>query len=188
MGGMSQPLLEIDGASVMRGGALAAGGTLALDNLSFVVRSGEHVALLGPNGSGKTTLIGLLTRREWPLRRADGRPPVRLLGRELGDVFELRRQMGIISPDDDRGFIAERCTALEAVLSGFFAARGIWRRQVSAEQEAAARAALERLGVADLAARRTDAMRTGQLRRGLIARALVHQPPLLLLDEPTNHL
>ncbi|MBI5832596.1 MAG: ATP-binding cassette domain-containing protein [Armatimonadetes bacterium] len=177
---MSSPLLQIDGATLVKGA-----GAVILDNLSLSVAHGEHLALLGANGSGKTSLIGLLTRREWPLLRPDRQPVVRLFGEATWDVHELRRLMGIVTPEMDRDFVAERCTAREAVLSGFFAARGLWRRDITPAMESATTAALARLDVSHLADRRLDTMSTGEVRRILIARALVHRPPALLLDEPT---
>ena len=183
MASMSSPLLQIDGATLVKGA-----GAVILDNLSLAVARGEHLALLGANGSGKTSLIGLLTRREWPLLRADRQPVVRLFGETTWDVFELRRLMGIVTPDMDRDFIAERCTAREAVLSGFFAARGLWHRDITPAMEAAAAESLARMSVDHLADRRLDTMSTGEVRRILIARALVHRPPALLLDEPTSGL
>ena len=68
------PLIELDRASVVRG------QVRVLHELSLRIAPGQHTALLGANGSGKSTLIKLLTRELYPLARADGSAPVRLLG------------------------------------------------------------------------------------------------------------
>ena len=177
------PLLELDDASVVLGSSHRV-----LDHLNLTVAVGEHTALLGPNGSGKSSLIKLLTRELWPLRHADERPPVRLFGQARWNVFDLRRQLGILSPELDHRFVESGVLGLEAVISGFFASQGLWHHRVTAAMEASARAALERLGVAHLAEQPLDAMSCGEARRILIARALVHEPVALLLDEPTTGL
>ncbi len=177
------PLLELDEATVVRGGRHRV-----LDRVSLRIEQGEHVAILGPNGSGKSSLIKLITREYWPLLHDDRRPALTLLGQTKGHVIELRKVLGIITPELDRDFAGESIPAHEAVVSGFFASHGIWHHQVTDAMLAEATAALERLGVAHLADRPLSAMSTGEVRRVLIARALVAGPTALLLDEPTSGL
>ena len=174
-------LLDFRRVSVMRG------PNLALRDIDLQIEIGEHVALLGPNGSGKTTLIKTITRECYPLRAPGS--SLSIMGRERWDVFELRRMLGIVTPD-----LLTQCpewvTGMEAVLSGFSSSMGIWRgrQRVTAEMEASAMKALERLEATVLADRLVNELSSGELRRIQLARALAHQPAALLLDEPSSHL
>src|SRR5258705_6320751 len=118
------PLLEICNASVV------LGDTRVLDGLNLTIHAGEHTAILGPNGAGKSTLMKLLTLQVYPFAGSNGTAPVRVLGRERWDVFDLRAQLGIVSADlHDRfvhGNAAGVITGHDAVLSGFFASQGLF--------------------------------------------------------------
>jgi iron complex transport system ATP-binding protein len=180
------PVLELCHASVMRGQARV------LDNLSLVVRAGEHVAIVGPNGAGKSSLIRLLTLEDYPLA-TEGEPPLRLFGRVRWDAAELRSRMGIVSADlHDRfteGPWVGQVPGIDVVLSGFFASRGVFAHlDVTEAMREQARDALIRVGALHLAAARLDRLSTGEARRVLIARALVRTPDALVLDEPTTGL
>ena len=174
-------LLELKDVTALRA------GKRALDRVSLRIRAKENVAIIGPNGSGKSTLIKLLTRELYPVA-IEGPFTLRLLGRERWELMELRRHLGIVSPDLQVDF-AREMTGLEAVVSGFFGSVGLWdNKQVQESQIAAARKALERVGADYLAERWMTEMSSGEARRILIARALIHEPEALLLDEPTTSL
>jgi len=181
------PLIELNHASVVRG------GRAVLEDLDFTIRSGEHLAILGPNGSGKSSLIRLLTRQDYPVHREDGRPSLKILGRERWEVFELRRHLGIVSAElhaaftDGHGF--GRLRGLDVVLSGFFASLGLFHHQeVDAAMRQQAQRALALMKAEHLADRAMDTLSTGEARRLLIARALAPDPHTLVLDEPTTGL
>src|SRR5947207_14073584 len=87
------PFLELCDASVI------LGDTRVLDGVTLSIAVGEHTAILGPNGAGKSTFIKLLTLQQYPLATAGGVPPIRVLGRDRWDVFELRSRLGIVSAD-----------------------------------------------------------------------------------------
>ena len=185
-------ILELHDASVVLGDARV------LDALTLSIGAGEHTAILGPNGAGKSTLMKLLTLQLYPEARAGadpgvGPPPIRVFGQERWNVFELRSQLGIVSPDlHDRlvnGNVAGRISARDAVLSGYFASQGLFaNHRVTNAMRTAAAASLELMGVAHLADATLDRVSTGEARRVLIARALVHEPKALVLDEPTRGL
>src|SRR5690242_3601983 len=177
---MTAPLLELKHVTVMRG------ERAALDDVSLTIGAGEHVCILGPNGCGKSTLIKTITRECYPLAREGS--SIKILGRELWNVSELRNLLGIVSPD-----LLTQCsteaTGRDVVLSGFFSSTRIFpHHQPEAEWLARADSAMERLGIAHLADRAVAHMSSGEAKRTLIARALVHEPLTLLFDEPSNAL
>jgi iron complex transport system ATP-binding protein len=178
---MPPPLLELSNIHLLRGGRPVFNG------LSFRVEQGENVAVLGPNGSGKSSLLKLLTREIYPVAR-DVRFRLRILGREAWTLFELRKQLGIVSMDLQQDF-ARECSGWEAVVSGFFSSVGLWsNHRVTEAMERKAWKVLGTLGVEDLAGRLMTEMSSGEARRMLLGRALIHDPEALVLDEPTTSL
>jgi iron complex transport system ATP-binding protein len=181
------PLLKMQAASVVKN------GRLILHDLSLEIREGEHTAILGPNGAGKSSFIRLVTREEYPEPRANGVPPLLILGEELWNVFELRPQLVIISADLQANFLnwtlPGQTRGLDVVLSGFFASYGLLEHQkVTRAMREQARRALELMEAEHLADALIETMSTGEARRILLARALVNEPRALILDEPTTGL
>ena len=174
------PLLEIDDATVLRS------GRAVLDRFSLRVDAGRHTAILGPNGSGKSTLVQLIARQRYPLAQDDRRGPVRVFGRERWNVAELHGLLGIVSPALQRDYTSDTpLEVFDAVVSGFFSARGLWLdHEVTDAMRERANAALIQLEAGHLVGREMASLSTGEARRVLIARALVHRPRALLLDEP----
>lgn len=170
------PLLEIAHATVARG------ATHILKDASLTIEHGRHTVILGRNGSGKSTLVKLILHQIHPLHGAR----VRLFGRDRWDVFELRKRLGFVSPALQADFAGEEpLEVMDAVVSSFFASRGVWRREtVTEEMRALSLEALARVEADHLIGRSMAGLSTGEARRVLIARALVHRPRALLLDEP----
>ena len=174
------PLIEITGATVCRG------DNRVFDDFSLTLSQQESVAILGPNGAGKTTLLKLLMREIYPLWREY--PVVRILGKERNHIWELRRQLGIISADLQELYSSE-VLGRQVVLSGFFSSVGIWGHQrLTQDQHEQVQAVLARLAIEDLADRPYGELSSGQQRRLLLGRALVNAPAHLILDEPTSGL
>ena len=170
-------ILEIENATVFRG------TTRVFDGLSLHIERHQNTAILGPNGAGKTTLLRLVTRDLYPVVRPGSY--VRVLGKQRWNVFELRSQLGVVSPELQTSF-QRRIGATEVVLSGFFSSIGLHPHQrVGKEQLHRARRAIETLRVGHLGERLFSTLSIGEQRRFLLARALVHEPHTLILDEPT---
>lgn len=178
------PLIELDQAHVIRG------QVRVLHGLSLAIAQGQHTALLGPNGCGKSSFIKLITRELYPLARADGQPPVQVLGQSRWQVDRLRNQLGIVSGDLEHSLADQHgLNALDAVISGFFASHVVpGHQKISPDMRQRALAALAQVGAQALAERPYAELSAGQQRRVLIARALVNQPQALLLDEPSTGL
>lgn len=164
-------------------------GTVALHGVTFSVRPGEAVALLGSNGSGKSTLLrcalGLDRATSGVVRVADvdatlaRRRQLRRLRLHAGMVFQkinLIDQLSVLSnvihgalgrSRDPRLWTAR--TAPDAV-----------RREALGH--------LQRVGLAHVAARRADRLSGGQRQRVALARLLMQDPQLVLADEPVASL
>jgi ABC-2 type transport system ATP-binding protein len=149
------------------------GDLVAVDNLSFKVRSGEIFGLLGPNGAGKTTTINLLTGM---LRRDSGE--VRVLGYDpQTQSRQVRQRIGYVPQETN-------------VYLDLSAVDNLWHHaalycpdlsDVKGRME-------ELLRLMNLWERRKDRVRTfsgGMKRRLALARALLHDPEVILFDEPT---
>ena len=174
------PLVEITHATVCRG------DNRVFDDFSLTLSQHESVAILGPNGAGKTTLLKLLMREIYPLWR--NHPVVRILGKERNDIWDLRRQLGIISADLQENYSPE-VLGRQVVLSGFFSSVGVWgHHRLTREQYQRVEAVLSQLHIQPLADRAFGELSSGQQRRLLLGRALVNAPAHLILDEPTSGL
>src|SRR6185312_6680039 len=73
---------------------VARGADVVLHDINLTIRTGDHVAILGPNGCGKSTLIKAITCECYPVI-APGMS-IRLLGRDRWDVSQLRRYLGVV--------------------------------------------------------------------------------------------
>lgn len=152
------------------------GGLVAVNDVSFELKSGEILGLIGPNGSGKTTLLGCIAGNI----TADG-GSIRISGREMlgAPAFAVARSGVARNFQSIRLF--SNLTALENVKVAVLQKR---RSVGLADATARARALLAELRIEALAERRSGDLAYGQQRRVEIARALALEPNFLLLDEP----
>jgi len=161
--------------------ALRLGGHPVLDGVTFDVRRGEVVGLLGRNGAGKTSLIRVATRALRPDRGL-----VRLAGEPIETLSHraLARQLATVPQEASVPF---PFLAGEVVLMGRMPHQGLFGFE-SAHDVETARDAMARVGIAQLADRPMDALSGGERQLVLFARALTQEPGWLLLDEPTAFL
>jgi putative ABC transport system ATP-binding protein len=153
----------------------------ALDGVSFQVRAGEMVAVMGPSGSGKSTLLHLLGGLDQATSGSIEVDGVELTGLEDDALTRVRR--------DKIGFIFQFFNLLPT-LSAFDNVALPMRLQRKPAQDVRARATsfLELVGLGPRAEHLPDELSGGECQRVAIARALVMSPRVLLADEPTGNL
>jgi ABC-2 type transport system ATP-binding protein len=145
------------------------GSTVALDDVSFEIQTGELVALLGPNGAGKTTAIEILLGLRTP---SDGYASI---GGELPRSLPARRRIG--ATPQTTGFPdALRVRELVAFAAAHYPA------PVDID------ALLAAFDLTDLSATRAGDLSGGQQRRVALALAFAGDPEIVVLDEPTTGL
>jgi len=155
----------------------------AVRHLSFTLKAGEVVALVGENGAGKTTLVKLLTRLYDP---DEGR--ILLDGRDLRDygLDELRGSMGVIFQD----FVRYNLPAGDNIAVGRIEARGDRERIARAANRSQADEVIGRLphGYDQMIGKRFKngvELSGGEWQKIAIARAYMREAEVLILDEPT---
>lgn len=164
------------------------GEVLALNDVSFTVKRGEFLVLLGLSGSGKSTLLRCINRLIEPTAGTiifDGIDVTRASARQLR---QIRRRMAMIFQQFN---LVRRSTVLTNVLAGRLgyvspAASAI--HKFSKQDIDMAMANLDRVGIPEQAYKRSDELSGGQQQRVGIARALMQQPVLLMADEPVSAL
>jgi macrolide transport system ATP-binding/permease protein len=185
---------------VLRGVNKAYGRRVLFENVSFSVRPGEHVGVVGDNGAGKSTLMRMLAGVERPdsgqvvLQAPSGvgyleqtldllpSATVReAIDSALSDLRNAERELR--SAEANLAHATPQALERYGQLLSAFEARGGYGMETAID------AALTGLGLRDIARdRRLVSLSGGELRRLALACLLASGPEVLLLDEPTNHL
>ncbi len=185
---MSETVMEARGLQrhyPVRGGLFGGGGIVrAVDDVSFSLRHGETLAVVGESGCGKSTLARMATLLEPPTAGElllDGAPTVsvpeaRRREMRLGVQMVFQNPYGSLNPRKTVGAILEEPLAING-------------RGAKAERREAARAMMQKVGLRpDQFGRYPHMFSGGQRQRVAIARALMLRPRIVVADEPVSAL
>jgi ABC-2 type transport system ATP-binding protein len=162
---MPQPAIHVDAIRK------TYGATVAVDNVSFDVQSGEIFGLIGPNGAGKTTTMECVEGLRTPDRGV-----VSVLGlNPTRDVYSLQQRIGV---QLQQAQLQKRIKVKEAV--AFWAS--LYRKPANGDL------LIEQLGLSDKRNAWFMTLSGGQKQRLFIALALINDPELVFLDELTTGL
>ncbi len=155
--------------------------TKALDTISFEIKKGEFVAIMGPSGSGKSTLMHILGALDVPTNGEyllDGEKVSRLTEDELADI--RNRKIGFIFQAFN---LLPRTSALKNVMLPLrYAGLPQEERMIRAKKY------LEMVGLGHRLYHTSNQLSGGQQQRVAIARGLAMNPSILLADEPTGNI
>ena len=175
-----QPIVEV--RDVVKSFPVGATEVTILRGISFAVKAGEFVSIVGPSGNGKSTLLNMITGIDRP---------------SSGEIIVTGRQVHRMSEDqlaawrgDNVGIIFQFFQMLPALslLQNVILPMDLSSKFTPRERRERAMHLLEIVGLRDQAKKLPSMVSGGEQQRAAIARALANDPPLVVADEPTGNL
>jgi putative ABC transport system ATP-binding protein len=167
---------------VVKSFKVGEGEVTILKGISFDVKKGEFVSIVGPSGNGKSTLLNMITGIDRP---SSGE--IIVTGREVHKMSENKlaawrgEHVGII-------FQFFQMLPALSLLQNVILPMDFANKYTAKERRERAMHLLDIVGLADQAEKLPSMVSGGQQQRAAIARALANDPPLLVGDEPTGNL
>ena len=176
---MSEAVIEV--SQLLKEFTLGEQTVRAVDEVSFSIKRGEIVSIIGPSGSGKSTLLGLIGGLDQPTQGSIKIDGIEISGMAEKQLTTLRNQkIGFVFQFFN---LINTLTALENVALPI---QFSLNKQFDPNERSAQ--LLKSLQLGDRLDHRPHQLSGGQQQRVAIARALANNPPLLLADEPTGNL
>ncbi len=157
-----------------------AGGVHAVKGISFNVKKGESVAIIGSSGSGKSTVLRCINRLIEPTK-GNIRLNNQIINNPLADVNEIRSKIGMVFQSFE---LFSHLKVLDNITLGLRHVRGMNKD----DAEDSALEILARVDMLDRVEAFPGNLSGGQKQRVAIARALAMHPEVILFDEPTSAL
>jgi len=177
---VSKSMIEINNITKTYGSGDTA--FQALKGISFTIKDGEFIAIMGPSGSGKSTLMHILGCLDTPTTGTyflDGKDVSTLTDEELAEIRRLH--VGFVFQSFN---LLPRTTVMRNVMLPL-----IYAGVSVEERDERSRKALSAAGMTESHfSHLSNQLSGGQIQRVAIARALVNDPSLILADEPTGNL
>ena len=178
-GGAARP--DVDVRELSRVYTMGLETLPVLKGVSFTVRAGERLAIVGKSGAGKSTLLHLLGTLDRPTAGNVSIGGLPVFARTGAELARFRNQtLGFIFQFHH---LLPEFSALENVMMP-----AIIARRPKAEAEARAREVLEIVGLTPRLEHRPGELSGGERQRVAVARAIVMRPSIILADEPTGNL
>jgi len=156
------------------------GRIAALLNVSFEIKKGEFVSIVGKSGAGKSTLVQLLTREEKPTKGGIFLNDTNICELKGKKIQEMRRKIGVVHQDykllSDKTVEENLCYVMEVM--------GVCDETIQRD----VKKVLEIVGIEGRYLHFPHELSGGEKQRLAIARALVHRPEIIVADEPTGNL
>ncbi|MFN8482947.1 MAG: ABC transporter ATP-binding protein [Anaerolineae bacterium] len=176
----SEPVVQV--SDVVKSFAVGNSTITILKGVSFQVKGGEFVSIVGPSGNGKSTLLNMITGIDRPTSGeiiVTGQPVHKMSedqlaawrGENVGIIFQFFQMLPALS-----------------LLQNVMLPMDLTRKFRGRERQERAMHLLEIVGLAEQAHKLPSMVSGGQQQRAAIARALANDPPLLIADEPTGNL
>ena len=154
--------------------------SVALEDITLTINSGEFVSIVGHSGAGKTTLIKLILAEERPTEGTVMFESLDIARLRSGDLTKLRRRIGTVFQDFK---LLGSKTAYENIAFAMEAA-GKSDEEIAADVPHV----LDLVDLADKATHFPGMLSGGEKQRLAIARAIINQPEVIIADEPTGNL
>jgi phosphonate transport system ATP-binding protein len=163
-------------------------GTRAIDKVSFEVKKGEFLAVIGLSGSGKSTLLRCINRLVTPTSGEIWLGEMNITKANRSELRTIRRQIAMVFQQFN---LVKRSSVITNVLAGRLGYNNPLLSLINYFPPSDinhALDALKRVGIAEKAYNRADELSGGQQQRVGIARALMQSPTIILADEPVASL